>query len=66
MVGEALSHEPYGIMFAKGDPPLAKAVEAAFARLARTREIRWIYDKWFMRTLPSGTRIGLPAEGSPS
>jgi len=60
MVGEPLSHEPYGIMFAKGDPPLAEAVQSAFTRLAQTREIRWIYDKWFMRTLPSGARIGLP------
>jgi glutamate/aspartate transport system substrate-binding protein len=60
MVGEPLSHEPYGIMFAKGDAPLAEAVEAAFRRLAATREIRWIYDKWFLRGLPSGVRLGLP------
>lgn len=60
MVGEALSHEPYGIMFARGDAPLASAVAAAFRRLATTREIRWIYDKWFLRSLPSGVRLGLP------
>lgn len=60
MVGEPLSHEPYGIMFAKGDAPLAQSVEAAFRRLAESGEIRRIYDKWFMRTLPSGARIGLP------
>jgi len=60
VVGELLSYEPYGIMFARGDAPLAEAVDAAFRRLATTREIRWIYNKWFLRSLPSGIRLGLP------
>ena len=60
MVGELLSYEPYGIMFAKDDAPLAATVDAAFRRLAATRELRWIYGKWFLRTLPSGMQLGLP------
>jgi glutamate/aspartate transport system substrate-binding protein len=60
MVGRLLSYEPYGIMFAKADAPLRQVVDSTFRRLARTREIRWIYDKWFLRTLPSGSRLGLP------
>lgn len=60
MVGRPLSHEPYAIAFAKGDAALAEAVQSAFRRLAATREIRWIYDKWFLRSLPSGVRLGLP------
>jgi glutamate/aspartate transport system substrate-binding protein len=60
IVGELLSYEPYGIMFAKDDAPLAAVVDASFRRLAMTREIRWIYDKWFMRRLPSGMRLGVP------
>lgn len=60
VVGELLSHEPYGIMFARDDAPLAEAVDAAFRRLATTRELRWIYNKWFLRALPSGIRLGLP------
>jgi glutamate/aspartate transport system substrate-binding protein len=60
VVGELLSHEPYGIMFARDDAPLAAAVDAAFRRLAASRELRWIYDKWFLRALPSGIRLGLP------
>jgi glutamate/aspartate transport system substrate-binding protein len=60
VVGELLSYEPYGIMFARDDPPLAATVDAALRRLAATREIRWIYDKWFLRSLPSGVRLGLP------
>lgn len=60
MVGSALSHEPYGIAFARGDPALDEVVRSAFRRLAASREIRWIYDKWFLRNLPSGVRLGLP------
>ena len=60
VVGELLSYEPYGIMFARDDAPLAKVVDATFRRLAQTREIRWIYDKWFVRSLPSGVRLGVP------
>jgi glutamate/aspartate transport system substrate-binding protein len=60
VVGEMLSYEPYGIMFAKDDAQLAAVVDTSFRRLAVTREIRWIYDKWFMRRLPSGVRIGVP------
>jgi glutamate/aspartate transport system substrate-binding protein len=60
VVGELLSYEPYGIMFARGDAPLAEAVDATFRRLATSREIRWIYNKWFLRPLPSGIRLGLP------
>ena len=60
VVGELLSYEPYGIMFARDDASLAAVVDASFRRLAVTREIRWIYDKWFMRRLPSGVRIGIP------
>ena len=60
VVGELLSYEPYGIMFARDDPPLAEAVDAAFRRMAASRELRWIYNKWFLRPLPSGIRLGLP------
>jgi glutamate/aspartate transport system substrate-binding protein len=62
IVGDLLSFEPYGIMFARDDAPLAEAVGAAFRRLAITREIRFIYNKWFLRTLPSGRRLGLPMD----
>jgi glutamate/aspartate transport system substrate-binding protein len=60
VVGGLLSFEPYGIMFARDDPLLAEAVDAAFRRLATSRELRWIYNKWFLRQLPSGIRLGLP------
>ncbi len=47
-------------MFARDDADLAVTVDAAFARLAATGDLRWIYKKWFLRALPSGIRLGLP------
>lgn len=55
----ALSYEPYGIMFRKDDPQLAALVGATFTRLAETREISWIYDRWFQKRLPGGERLNI-------
>ena len=60
LVGELLSFETYGIMFARDDAPLAGAVTAALERLARSRELRWIYRRWFERPLPGGAMFALP------
>jgi len=56
-----LSYEPYGIMFARNDPGMATLVTAAFQRLAASREIRWIYERWFLKRLPNGERLNIPA-----
>jgi glutamate/aspartate transport system substrate-binding protein len=60
VVGELLSYEPYGIMYAKDDEAVRALVHATFTRLATSGEIRWIYNKWFLRTLPSGVRFSWP------
>jgi glutamate/aspartate transport system substrate-binding protein len=60
VVGELLSWEAYGIVYSSDDRALAEAVNAAFQRLARTRELRWIYHRWFVRQLPSGVKLALP------
>jgi glutamate/aspartate transport system substrate-binding protein len=60
MVGSPLTHEPYGIMFARDDPGIAHMVQAAFERLATTGELRRLYDRWFVGTLPSGRKLGIP------
>jgi glutamate/aspartate transport system substrate-binding protein len=60
LVGDMLSFETYGIMYARGDRALADAVERTLRGLAESREITWIYDHWFLRQLPSGGRLGLP------
>jgi glutamate/aspartate transport system substrate-binding protein len=60
VVGDFLSYDPYGLMFRKGDPDFAAVVEHAFARLAASRELVHLYDKWFQQRLPSGERLDLP------
>jgi len=59
IVGELLSYEPYGLMFARDDA-LAAVVLATFKRLAPTRELAVIYNTWFMRPLPSGVQLNVP------
>lgn len=60
IVGDLLSFEPYGIMFARNDPQMADAVDRTLRALAASREIVWIYDRWFVRPLPGGRRVGMP------
>jgi glutamate/aspartate transport system substrate-binding protein len=60
VVGDFLSYDPYGLMYRKDDPAFAQVVERTFRRLAESREIVWIYDKWFLKRLPSGVRLNLP------
>jgi glutamate/aspartate transport system substrate-binding protein len=59
-VGPALSHEPYALAFQRDDPAFAAVVGRTFRRLAASREILPMYDRWFVRPLPSGERLRLP------
>lgn len=60
LVGEMLSFEPYGIVYPRDDPELADAVDRALRTLAESREIVPIYNRWFMRPLPSRGALALP------
>jgi glutamate/aspartate transport system substrate-binding protein len=60
VIGEFLSYEPYGIMFAKDDPALADVVGRAFARMAADRDLLEIYDRWFRRPTPGTPALNLP------
>jgi glutamate/aspartate transport system substrate-binding protein len=60
VVGDFLSYEPYGIMFRKDDPQLAKLVATTLHDLAASRELEQTYNKWFMRQLPNGQRLNMP------
>lgn len=60
VVGPLLSYETYGIVFAKDDAALAEVVHASLTRIASGGEIRAIYDKWFLRPLPSGVQLRWP------
>jgi glutamate/aspartate transport system substrate-binding protein len=60
VVGDFLTYADYALMFRKDDPEFAKVVEDAFHKLAGSREIVAIYERWFLKPLPSGVRLNLP------
>jgi glutamate/aspartate transport system substrate-binding protein len=60
VVGEFLSYDPYGIMFRRNDPQLARLVIDTFRDLAEDGEVDRQYQRWFMKRLPTGAAIGLP------
>jgi glutamate/aspartate transport system substrate-binding protein len=60
VVGEYLTYDPYGLMFRKDDPDFAAVVGRTFARLAESRQIVNLYNKWFQKRLPTGETLGLP------
>jgi glutamate/aspartate transport system substrate-binding protein len=60
VVGALLTFDRYGIAYARDDLQFAAVVERAMRDLARAGELRAIYNKWFVRTLPNGERLGMP------
>lgn len=60
VTGDFLSYEPYGIMYRKGDDELNGVVLKSFTEMAEADDFSHIYDRWFMRRLPSGERINMP------
>ncbi len=60
VVGDFLSYDPYGLMYRKDDPGFAAIVERTFGRLAQSRELVQLYNKWFQTRLPGGETLGLP------
>jgi glutamate/aspartate transport system substrate-binding protein len=49
---EALSVEPYGIMFRRDDPAFKKVVDDAMAAVYRSGAIQKIYARWFLAPIP--------------
>ena len=60
VVGDLLSYDPYGVMYRRDDPLLARVVNLGFQRLARDGEIERQYRRWFLRKLPLGVSLDLP------
>jgi glutamate/aspartate transport system substrate-binding protein len=60
VVGEYLSYDPYGLVFRRDDPAFAAVVERTFARMASERRLAGLYNKWFLRRLPTGETLNLP------
>ena len=55
-----MTYADYALMLRRDDPEFSEVVDNAFRRLAGSREIVAIYDRWFRKPLPSGTRLDLP------
>ena len=60
VVGDFLSYDPYGLMYRKDDPAMAKLVTDSFQALAADGEIERQYRRWFLKKLPSGQTLNLP------
>ena len=60
VVGEYLSYDPYGLMYRKDDPDFTAVVDRTFSRLAQSRELVQLYNRWFQQRLPTGERLDLP------
>jgi len=60
VVGEYLSYDPYGLVYRRDDPSFAAVVDRAFARMAGERRLTELYNKWFLRRLPTGETLNLP------
>jgi glutamate/aspartate transport system substrate-binding protein len=60
VVGDFLSYDPYGIMFRRDDPALARVVNDTLHRMAAAGDIERLYERWFLRKLPSGASLDLP------
>jgi glutamate/aspartate transport system substrate-binding protein len=60
VVGEYLSYDPYGLAYRRDDPAFAALVERTFTRIAGERRLAELYNKWFLRRLPTGETLNLP------
>jgi glutamate/aspartate transport system substrate-binding protein len=60
VVGEFLSYDPYGLVLRRDDPQFAGLVERTFQRIAAERRLAELYNKWFLRRLPTGETLNLP------
>jgi glutamate/aspartate transport system substrate-binding protein len=60
VVGDYLSYDPYGLAYRRDDPAFAATVGHAFTRMASERRLEELYNKWFLRRLPTGETLNLP------
>src|SRR4029078_2195811 len=60
VVGDFLTYADYALTLRKDDPEFADVIANAFHRLSGSREFVAIYERWFLKPLPSGERLKLP------
>jgi glutamate/aspartate transport system substrate-binding protein len=60
---QAMSFDPYGLMFRRDDPAFKKAVDTAIVNLFKSGEIDRIYAKWFQSPIPpKGANLQWPIQ----
>ena len=60
---EALSVEPYGMMYRKDDPAFKEVVQNAVSALMASGGLERIYEKWFTQPIPPrGVNFAAPME----
>lgn len=61
VVGEALSTEPYAIMFRKDDQAFKEFVDKEVSKLMNEGEVTRLYEKWFKKPIPpKATTLAMP------
>jgi ABC-type amino acid transport substrate-binding protein len=59
--GKVLTIEPLAIMLSRDDPEFKAIVDGEMKRLIQSREIYPIYERWFMKPIPSASgSLNLP------
>ncbi len=61
VVGRFLSFDPYALMVARDDSAMRLIANKTLAGLFRSGEILDIYNKWFMKPIPGGSALNVPA-----
>ena len=65
VVGDFLTYADYALMLRKDDPEFAEVVERAFHKLAGSREIVAIYERWFTEAAAVGRAAQSADEPAP-
>lgn len=61
VVGDALTVEPYAIMFAKANRELQELLDKEMANIITSGDIYGLYEKWFTKPIPPGNvNLGMP------
>lgn len=61
LIGDALSIEPYAIMFRRDDPQLKAVVDKSIRKMFKSGEIASLYKKWFEQPIPpQGINLNFP------
>ncbi|MBT3358465.1 MAG: amino acid ABC transporter substrate-binding protein [Rhodospirillales bacterium] len=61
VVGRFVSFDPYALMLPRDDSAMRLVANRTLAGLFRSGEILDIYNKWFMKPIPGGKALNVPA-----